>query len=208
MISILEHHVGTKSCFAGRHNTHVAEYIPTWRKPRAKRRRPNPGAGFGWTSVLALIFAWSPAQGHSPYIPISLQLQNRELSAWALFGLLALLFGFLGLRLARFERLGSMVFLWSGIPLLGYIATSDPFSLNHLFAFISLSLMATVWMLWIAWDLEDRVLQTLSVLAVASIFCSFVSLGIGERLLVTAAVAFGATLLYEHCDDRPCPVGV
>lgn len=208
MISILEHLLGTNWGLAGRHNTQVAEYIPTWRKQASKKRRPIPGVAFGWTSLLALVFAWSPAQGHSLYIPISLQLQNKEFSAWALFGLLALLFGFLGLRLARFERLGSMIFLWSGIPLLGYIATSDPFSLNHLFAFILLSLMATVWMLWIAWDLEDRVLQSLSVLAVFSIFCSFLSLGVGERLLVSAAVAFGAALLYEHCDDRPCPVGV
>lgn len=192
----------------GCHNIQVAEYIPTWRKPAPKRRRPIPGTSFAWTSVLALVFAWTPGQGRNLYSPISLQLQNREFSAWALFGLLALLFGFLGLRLARFERLGSMVFLWSGIPLLGYIATSDPYSLNHLFVFIVLSLMATVWMLWIAWDLEDRLLQSLSVLAIVSVFCSVVSLGIGERLLVTAAVVFGAALLYEHCDDRPCPVGV
>ncbi|MEQ1823156.1 MAG: hypothetical protein ABL949_11645 [Fimbriimonadaceae bacterium] len=175
----------------------MPEYIPTWRKPRKRKINWIPRPLFGLLSLVALGFIWVP---WTVSTPLSIQLARGDWLAWIPFAVLMLVVLNLAFALTRFEQGLSSVFLLVVIVLMGYIASSDPLSVNHLFAFIALAVALCVWMLWIAHDFDEALLRVCAVCAVLAICATFISLGLGERLLITSALAFVNVLFYDHLE--------
>lgn len=144
-----------------------------------------------------MVLLWLPG---SLSEPISEQLHRGEWAAWILMALCgALLLALIG-RMVRLERFASVAVLFGVLGMLGYIAYSDPYSPNHLFCFLAVSLLLSGWMGWMAWELEDRILTVLALGAVAAVAVSLGWLGVGERMLVTCATGAANELFLEHFD--------
>ncbi len=173
----------------------MPEYIPSWRRAVRRRVRQFPRPLFGGLSIVVFILLWLPP---TVTVPLSNQLAQRSLVAWTLFSLLGVLILIKAVIMAKVERPVSMLFLLSVLAGMGYIAMSDPYSLNHLSAFIFLSLALVGWMFWMAHDLDCAHLRWCALGGVIAVGESLVSLGIGERVLVTAAIAFINILYYDH----------
>ncbi len=173
----------------------MPEYIPIWRKPVKRKINWIPRPIFGFLSVVALALLWVP---WTVSTPISIQLARGDWLAWIPFLVLMLVVLNLAFALTKFERSLSSVFLIVVLILMGYIAMSDPLSVNHLFAFLALAIALCVWMLWIAHDLDEALLRVCAIAGVLSVFATFVSMGVGERLLISCALAFVNVLFYDH----------
>jgi hypothetical protein len=173
----------------------MAEYIPTWRKPSKRKINWIPRPVFGFLSLVALGLVWVPWMVSTP---ISIQLARGDWLAWIPFVVLMAVILNLAFALTRSKQGLSSVFLAVVLVLMGYIGTSDPLSLNHLFAFIALAVALCVWMLWIAHDFDEALLRVCAIAAVLSTFTSFASLGLGERLLISCSLAFVNVLFYDH----------
>lgn len=173
----------------------MPEYIPTWRRTIRKRARRIPAPIFGALSVICLALLWIPSM---VAYPISNQLAEGNRIAWAMFLLCGIVILLLAATMVKAERFFSMLFLLGVMATMGYIASSDPNSLNHLSAFIMVSLALCGWMFWMANDLDDGGLRWCAIGAAAGILASFGSLGIGERILITSSLAFVNVAYYGH----------
>lgn len=163
-----------------------------------RRARRVPRAVFGFLSLIGLILLWIPSM--VPY-PISNQLAEGNRIAWVMFILCGLVILLLIGVMAKAERFFSMLFLLGLMGGMGYIATSDPYSFNHLSAFIFIALALCGWMFWMAHDLDDSGCRWCALGAVLGVGLSFVSLGVGERVLMTSALAFVNVAYYSHLHD-------
>lgn len=132
-----------------------------------------------------------------PY-PISVQLASGSRIAWAMFGLSGMVITLLACVMAKHERFFSLLFLVGVVATMGYISISDPFSLNHLSAFIFVALALCGWMFWLAHDLDDDGLRWCALGASLGVAISLASLGIGERVLITFALLFVNVAYYGH----------
>lgn len=177
----------------------MPEYIPSWRRQARRRARRLPRPIYGTLTLVALGLLWIP---QTVRVPISNQLAMGSKVAWALFGICGLLVLIQAALMAKAERVFSMLFMLGVIMAMGYIATSDPYSLNHLSAFIFVSLALVGWMFWMAHDVDDGYLRLTAIGGVVGIGAAFANLGIGERILMTASLAFINVLYYEHLDGH------
>jgi len=133
--------------------------------------------------------------------PISNQLAEGSKVAWIMFGLAAAVILLLMGVMAKSERFFSLLFLVGLMAGMGYIATSDPYSFNHLTAFIFIALALCGWMFWMANDLDDGSCRWCALGAALGVAVSLSSLGIGERILMTSALAFVNVAYYGHLHD-------
>lgn len=128
-------------------------------------------------------------------MPISFQLEDGEESAWLMLAIIMSVMAILAWRMAKWGRWMSALALTIDIGGLAYISTSDPRSLNHLFAFIVSAVVTSAWLLLLALELEDDVLKWLAYGAIGGVALSFTVMGYGERVLLLCSLA-GANLLY------------
>ncbi len=177
----------------------MPRYIPSWRRQVRRRAKRIPRPIYGALSLIALGLLWIPETVRQP---ISNQLAQGSRIAWGLFSICGLLVLIQAALMAKAERIFSMLFLLGVIAAMGYIATSDPYSLNHLSAFIFVSLALVGWKFWMAHDMDDSGLRWCALGGAIGIGAAFGNLGIGERVLMTASVAFINVLYYEHLDVR------
>lgn len=173
----------------------MAEYIPTWRRAVRKKARKVPKPIMGSVSTGAFGLLWVPWMVADP---ISNQLAEGSRIAWSMFALCGLVITLLAMVMVKAERFFSMLFLVGVIATMGYIASSDPNSLNHLAAFIMVAMALCGWMFWLAHDLDDTGCRWCAGLATAGVVVSVLSLGIGERILITGALAFVNVAYYNH----------
>lgn len=163
-------------------------YTPIWRDPK---HRPE-----GWTrytlgllTLLCVVFLLIPSRsGYDE--PISLQLASREWPAWfCLVGMIATM-GYFAKRLWTREERFTSIACGSLCLGLGVIASTDPFSANHLavFAFIVLFLVGWQWTLYMMH--EDTRLFILAIISTIAVFLCPFMLGIAERtLVITSSMA-------------------
>jgi len=170
-------------------------YVPTWRRPKPKRTRLLPRWSVAVLSLAAFSFAMLPLRTGELNVPISIHLAEREWHAWAMVVSFWVILAILARSLARSERwisAGALVVEMVGLMLVGL---TDPRSLDHLFVFIVTAVVAVVWLLLLAKDLEDPGMQWMAYGSAAGVLLSAFFMGYGERLLVSCSLA-GANLLY------------
>lgn len=128
-------------------------------------------------------------------IPISVQLSRGHKDAWTLFGILGVTGVILMVRLAASGNPGIAFILAMDLGLLGGIASTDPFSVNHLFMFICAALISSTWLALAAREMEDGWITALVLLAIVGMGLCFKSMGFGERVLI-ASMLLGMNLMY------------
>ncbi|MBI5706881.1 MAG: hypothetical protein HZC36_07815 [Armatimonadetes bacterium] len=144
------------------------------RVPRPQTGRPD------WTGV---------------NMPISVQLSKGHKDAWTLFAVLGLIGMILMVRLAASGNPGIAFVLAMDLGLLGGIASTDPYSVNHLFMFICAALISSTWLALAAREMEDPWITALVICAIVGMGLCFKSMGFGERVLI-ASMVLGMNLMY------------
>jgi hypothetical protein len=172
-------------------------HTPYWRDPKH--------APEGWLtrhllaglSVLAvLLLMVPPARGYSQ--PISVQLADREASAWVAFVFMLGALAYFAKRLWAKEHYMATVACALMCGCLATIAATNPFSSTHLAAFAALTLVMCGLHWGLYWTHENVKLFCLSVLATGAVGLCVFNLGLGERLLVAASTMCINVVFYEH----------
>ncbi len=175
-------------------------YVPIWRQKRAKRQIAAETV-MGVASVAGLVLVWSPWRDPQELqTAISFQLAARDLVAVSLFVFMAFVLLSMAVRLKRAQRTASALLMGLEALALAYLAMSDPLSIDHLVTFVAVALASAGWLVVLALDLEDSWLGLASLGGVAALFLIPVSMGIGERVLITSCLVGMNVMFFRHFD--------
>lgn len=175
-------------------------YVPIWRQQRSKKR-----VAAEYTMVLAsaaaLILVWMPFDGQEGLVTaISVQLAEGSIAAAALFLFMALVLGLMAQRLWRADRKASSALMLAEIAALALLAMTNPNSIDHLLVFAAVALSSAGWLVVSAFGLGDRLLHLAAALGIFSISLIPVSIGMGERALISTCVLGMDLMFFRHFD--------
>ncbi len=171
-------------------------YTPVWRDPK---HRPEGKSRYilGILSAICLaLLLIPPRKGYDQ--PISLQLSDGEGAAWVCFVGMGLTIAYFAIRLWSKEEKFTAFACGSLCIGLGVIATTDPFSANHLAVFAFIVLFLVGWQLTIYLMHEDARLYALAILSTIAVFLCPFMLGIAERALVITSATAMNLVFYDY----------
>lgn len=174
-------------------------YIPMWRR-KAARRRVWSEVAMAAVSLAGLVFVWTPwREVRGLHTAISVQLSRGDAAAVALFVFMGLVLAAMAERLLRAGRKASALLMALEAVALGYLAFSDPYSFDHLATFVMVAIASSCWLVVLAYDLEDWWLGAASVGSIVALsMIPTVSMGLGERALVTSCLAGMNVMFFRH----------
>ncbi len=148
------------------------------------------------SALSIVLLLWPTAQGYQ--IPLSMEWAMGQTAGYFRLATMGLTLSVLGVKLwvkgCRFDALTCLF----PMACLGYLASSNPWSMDHLAVFAFLALGLVIWHWLLAARLDDGKLKfmALAVLAAASV-CLF-SLGTGERALGVCTIVTANFAFYDH----------
>ena len=176
-------------------------FVPAWRRPKKRNRVLVAEAVMALASVTGLLLVWAPWRDpHLLQTAISLQFARGDGVAAALFLFMALVLLLMAVRLWRASRMASALLMGIEVAALALLSKTDPDSLDHLFVFAAVAVASAGWLVVLAIDLEDPWLGVASLGGVAALCTIPVSLGIGERALITSCLAGMNLMFFRHFD--------
>ncbi len=174
--------------------------VPLWRLAK-KHRQVVVETVMGLASVAGLVLLWSPwRETEDLQTAISLQLANGDLVACALFLFMGIVLAAMAQRSWRAGRKASAVLMAAEIAALACLAFTDPLSTDHLITFVALAVVSASWLVVLALDLEDSWLGFAAFAGVLAIGMIPMSVGLGERALITSCLAGMNLMFFRHFD--------
>jgi hypothetical protein len=174
-------------------------YVPVWRQGKLTKRQVVTEVVMVLASLAGLVLVWSPWRAPEGLdTAISLQLAQGDVVAVALFAFMGLVLLAMAVRLWRAYRRASALLMAAEVAGLYCLAVTDPSSFEHLAVFGGVALASASWLAVLALDLEDPWLSVVAAVGVMSVFTIPLSLGIGERALITSCLTGMNLMFFRH----------
>jgi hypothetical protein len=174
-------------------------YVPIWRQGKRTRRQVATESVMALASLAGAVLVWSPWRDPEHLkTAISLQLAQGDIVATALFGFMALVLLAMAVRLWRAYRRASAFLMAAEVAGLYCMAVTHPASFEHLATFAGVALASASWLVVLALDLEDQWLFVVAAVGVLAVFSIPVSIGFGERALITSCLVGMNVMFFRH----------
>jgi len=139
-----------------------------------------------FSALCAAVLLYPPESGYAT--PISVLVFQRSFLGWSCIGLMILTCAYFAARLWARNQVPSALGAICICAALATIATTNPYSDNHLLTFVGLAIFVLAWHWWFH-SLEAGAFSFLTALGVTlGVLTCFGSLGVGERVIALSSL--------------------